>query len=65
MTHKLQQIIDNVLKRDAQQVDEIYNGWKNPSIEEKLHLANARAVDALAALRIIVDYIIEKENNAN
>jgi hypothetical protein len=60
--HPLEEMLDKVRAADAQAVADMncyYGG--GPTIENRLALADARAVTAIAAFANIVRYIVEKE----
>lgn len=65
--HELQVMIDSLLNRDKNAVEEISqkNFWGgSPPIEDKIWLADGRSLDALSAVLTLARYIIKKEEES-
>ena len=56
------EIAENLKRRDDEQIEKI-NGWcgDGPTLENRLELANGRALDALMALNQVLRYLDEIE----
>lgn len=63
MTHELQTMLDGISKRDQNAVSDISGmfGTSYPSIEQRIWLADGRAIDALAAVATLAKYIMKLE----
>ena len=60
--HKLQQMLDNLIERDKERLEQINSYFgAGMTLENRLILANERVVDALSAVSILARYIMEKE----
>lgn len=60
--HELENLIELIHERDLENLEEI-NGFYSSgmTIENRIRLADRRAVDALAAITILARYIIKSE----
>ena len=60
--HKLERMMETLEARDKNAVADMTRLFgPGPGIEQRLQLADGRAMDALKAILIIAEYIIEKE----
>ena len=62
MSHKLQELVDNLKRRDKDAVESM-TGWMGDgmTIEKRIALADGRAMDALMAISSLASYIMEQE----
>jgi uncharacterized protein YoaH (UPF0181 family) len=62
MKHELENLIELLHERDQEDLDKI-NGFYGAgmTIENRISLADRRAADALAAIKLLARYIIKSE----
>lgn len=59
--HELQVLIDTLQLRDNNSVNDMNSMFHTPRIEDRLILADCRAMDALMAICTIARYIMKNE----
>jgi hypothetical protein len=64
MNHELEKLVANLQERDNGMVSEMTN-WMGDgmTLEKRVTLADARAVDALAAVAFLCRYIVKMETS--